>query len=338
MTNPEDELWSKLYRDIPNGSALTARIAFPEVSSEILAAIDSSCNRHFLIPIMDTDEEIIDNDSRGISVNSDSLKIRGESGNGSTSKYIDVMCMDKVGFDGFNLIGRQITEAITTGNASRAESVRRVLARWRYFWGKTPKNVLSKEQIIGLFGELWFLRFWLLPKFELKNVLESWSGPKGGRHDFEFGGRSIEVKATALVDGRKHWIHGIDQLIPPDDGILLFYSIKLREEANASRNLTDLVSDCREIININADALDLFENALALIGYSPMHEIEYGKIKFRVVDEALFEVNDSFPKLTSDMLINGCPSGVDRVEYQINLDGFEDCIIAKGPENFHWSN
>ena len=41
-------------------------------------------------------------------------------------------------------------------------------------------------------------------------------------------------------------------------------------------------------------------------------------------DEALFEVNDSFPKLTSDMLINGCPSGVDRVEYQINLDGFED--------------
>ena len=91
---------------------------------------------------------------RGISVNSKSLKTRGEAGNGSTSKYIDIMCMDKVGFDGFNLIGRQINEAITMGNASRAQSVRRVLARWRYFWGNLPKNILSNEQIIGLFDSV----------------------------------------------------------------------------------------------------------------------------------------------------------------------------------------
>ncbi|MEM0134537.1 MAG: PD-(D/E)XK motif protein [Thermoplasmatales archaeon] len=338
MTNPEDDLWLKLSKDIPSGSALTARIAFPDVSSEILAAIDSSCNRHFLIPIIDTDEEIIDNDSRGLRVNSNFLKTKGEGENASTLKYIDVKCMDRAGFDGFNLIGRQITEAVINGNASRAESVRRVLARWRYFWGNVPRNILSNEQIIGLFGELWFLRYWLLPRFEHKNVLESWTGPKGGRHDFEFRGLSIEVKGTALVEGRKHWIHGIDQLIPPDNGILLFYSIKLREEANASRNLPDLVRSCREIINANTDALDLFENALALIGYSPVHEIEYDKIKFRVIDEALFRVNDSFPKLTSDMLINGSPFGVDRVEYQINLDGFENCIIAKNPENFHLIN
>ena len=335
MTNSDDDTWSRLSADIPLGPALSARIAFPDVSAEVLAAIDSSGNRHFLIPIKDTDDVLIDNESRGISVNRRDLKTRGVNLNEHTSSYIDILCNDKTGFDVFNLIGHQITDAVSTGATTKAEAVRRVLARWRYFWGKVPKNVLSKEQIIGLFAELWFLRYWLLPKYESKIAISYWSGPKGGRHDFAFPGVSIEVKGTTLVEGRRHWINGLDQLLPPENGELLFFSLKLREESNGIRNLPELVRCCNEVLNEDVAALDYFENALASTGYSPVHDLEYGKINFRIVDEVLFQVNDNFPKLTSKMLVSGNPRGVERVEYQINLEGFEGCILSRKAEDFH---
>ncbi|MHB1811239.1 MAG: PD-(D/E)XK motif protein [Thermoplasmataceae archaeon] len=335
MTNHNEDIWSRLTRDAPAGAALTARIAFPEVSDEVLAAIDSSGNRHFLIPILDTDEKIVDNESRGLNINSKDLRTKGEIEGEKISKYIDIMCIDKAGFDGFNLIGYQMTEAVSVGTTTKAEAVRRVLARWRYFWGRIPKNILSKGQIIGLFAELWFLRYWLLPHYERKEVLRGWSGPRGGRHDFELPSHSIEVKGTVLVEGRIHWIHGLDQLLPPENGRLLFFSLKMREEANGLNNLPELVRSCSEFLNDNADDLDQFENALVSSGYSPVHDLEYEKIKFRIVDEILFRVNESFPKITSETLINGCPRGVEQLEYQINLDGFEECILARNPEDFY---
>lgn len=335
MTNPDEDVWSKLSKDIPSGSALTARIAFPDISDKILAAIDSLGNRHFLIPISDSDDVLIDNESRGINVNSDDLRIKGDNQSGRISRYLDVRCIDNAGFEGFNLIGHQITEAVSKGDTTKAEAVRRVLARWRYFWGKIPKTFLSREQIIGLFAELWFLRYWLLPRYDSKEVLRYWSGPRRGRHDFEFPGLSFEVKGTALVEGRRHWIHGLDQLLPPENGKLLFFSLKLREETGGVRNLPELVRSCIEVLTEDADALDYFENALASTGYSPVHDLEYERINFRVVDETLFEVGDHFPKITGKMLIGGTPSGVEYIEYQINLEGFEECILARRAEDFH---
>lgn len=334
MTNPEEEVWSKLSRDIPSGSEIIARLAFPDLSEVVLAAIDSSENRHFLIPILASEDGIIDNESRGISVITNDMRIKGTGQNGIISRYIDIMCVDRTWFDGFNLIGRQITEAVSVGVSTKAETVRKVLTRWRYFWGKVPKNLLSKEQIIGLFSELWFMKYWLFPSHEKRKVIDSWSGPRGGRHDFEFSNLSFEVKGTSIVEGRIHWIHGLDQLLPPEDGKLLFFSLKLREEKGGLTDLSEMVRSCGELLNEDLEALDRFENALASVGYSPVHDSEYERVKFRVVDDILYNVDANFPKITNKTLLNGNPAGVERVDYQINLDGFESCIVARGPKNF----
>ena len=335
MTKPEEEVWSKLSRDIPSGSEVTARPAFPDLSEVVLAAIDSSGNRHFLIPILASEDEIIDNESRGISVNTNDMRTKGVDQNGIITRYIDIMCVDRTGFEGFNLIGRQITEALLADVSTKAEAVRKVLNRWRYFWGKIPNNLLSKEQIIGLFSELWFMKYWLFLHHDKRKVIESWSGPQGGRHDFEFPNISFEVKGTSIVEGRIHWINGLDQLLPPEDGKLLFFSLKLREENNGLRDLSELVRSCGELLSEDLDALDRFESALASVGYSPAHDSEYERVKFRVIDEMLYNVDANFPKITNKILVNGNPAGVERVEYQINLDGFESCIVARAPENFH---
>src|SRR5687768_12514986 len=65
--------------------------------------------------------------------------------------------------------------------------------------------------------------------------------PFGARHDFEWQGKSIEIKTTVSTRGRIHKVNGIDQLRPPEHGELLFFSLRVREEASAANTLPKLV-------------------------------------------------------------------------------------------------
>jgi hypothetical protein len=51
-------------------------------------------------------------------------------------------------------------------------------------------------------------------------------------------------------------------------------------------------------------------------------------MRLRVVEEGLFQVRDDFPRLTGAQLTVGIPPGVERVEYEINLSGFDHLCIA----------
>jgi hypothetical protein len=331
MNSHDSEVWSHLYADPPHGDAFVARVAFPEISEVMLAAIDSYGNRHFLIPLSLSDEPLIDRSTRGLTVTSREMVVN----NGTAGiVYIDIECNDPAGHEGFDIVGRQIAELLKTEGLSRSEAVSRILARWRYFWGRLPKNVLNKEEIIGLFAELWFLRYWLLPYSETVSALRSWNGPHGARHDFEMPRVSVEVKGTVSVRGRRHWINGIDQLSPPMSGQLFLFSLKIREEGGAIITLPELVKSITQYISEEPDAMEIFENSLSLTGYSPVHEDEYGKMHFRVVDQLLFEVRDTFPRLTADTLHGGIPHGIETIEYEINLDGYDNLIISDKPGMF----
>ena len=88
---------------------------------------------------------------------------------------------------------------------------------------------------------------------------------------------------------------------------------------------------CREFLANDAQALSLFENALVQVGYSPAHEDEYAKVKYRVVEEGLFTVIEDFPRLLLTSFSAGLPAGVERVEYEVNLAGFAHLRIARNP-------
>ena len=77
-----------------------------------------------------------------------------------------------------------------------------------------------------------------------------------------------------------------------------------------------------------------FEAIEPHIGYSPAHEEEYAKMKLRIGDEGLFRVEENFPRPTQTSFAGGIPSGVERVEYEINLSGFKHLRVATKPEEF----
>ena len=325
MSHIAAEVWTRLETSRPTGENLTARLAVPELTDRLLCAIDAELERHLLVPLQADEQALRDTQSRGLSVETNELTVQGC----SPARYIDVTCHDAAGHAAFDLIGSEIAEALSHGGSSPADIVHRVLAKWRRFWGQLPRRVLSREEQLGLFAEMWFLSMWLAPKVGAGEATRRWRGPFSARHDFEWLGRSVEVKATTSTRGQIHRIHGIDQLAPPDSGDLLFFSLRLREEAGASNTLPGLVALCRQQVGMDDEALAQVEAGLAQVGYSLAHEEDYEKLRLRVVEEGLFVVDGRFPRVTLDCFKAGVPAGVERIEYEINLTGFTDLRIAR---------
>lgn len=323
------ETWAKLIR--PTGDKLVARLALSEVTSRLFCAIDANGNRHLLIALTDSDEEYNDSQSRGFVVNTKELSIRGS----KPERYLAIKCLDTGGYAILDLIGGDIASGLTDQNKQPAETVRRVLVKWRRFFGQIPQPIMSRDEQLGLFAELWFLAVWVIPKMGPEAIM-SWKGPWGSRHDFEWKNKSVEVKATTNTRGRIHRIHGIDQLEPPESGPLFLFSVRMREEVGAINNLPKIIDICRKKLLDAEDAIAYFENTLAQSGYSPVFEEEYAKFTLRIIDDVLFIVNDIFPKMTPASFSNNIPEGVERVEYEINLNSFNTLIVAGKPNDFQF--
>lgn len=324
MSGIESDVWERLSTTISMGESLTARVAMPGVTKRLLAALDSESRRHLLIPLLPDEIELRDDQSRGVSVTTRELVIHDH----SSGRYLDICCNDASGYNALDLIGGEIANGLIASSTTPAKLVELVLAKWRRFWGELPRQMLSREEQLGLFAELWFLSTWLATHIGLGAAVIRWRGPFGARHDFEWPSRSIEVKATTSVRGRVHHINGLDQLAPPENGGLMLFSLRLREEAGASNTLPSLIAICRSQLETEPDNLDRFETALAQANYSPAYEVEYAKLKLRVVEEGLFRVEQDFPRITAASFEPGLSSGVERVEYEINLGGCNHLLIA----------
>lgn len=330
MKRPDSPEWEKLEAERPVGEIYVARCGFAEITDVVLAAIDSSGSRHFLIPLESTDDFIQDRRSRGISVNVKNLHIRGDSREPSELRYIDIRLEEDSEREMFDIIGRQIALTLRQENRPRSDSVRAVLARWRHFWGTATSSALSREEVVGLFSELWFMTRWILPVAS-SVLVYGWRGPSGGRHDFEWKNASVEVKGTTVTEGIKHWVNGMDQLAPPDNGRLYLFSLKMREENGATNTLPGMIRSCMQMIGDDVELAEFVEETIARTGYSPAHDDIYERLKFRVTDEALYEVRGRFPRITSASFPEGEPNGVERIQYQINLEGYDDLIVATKP-------
>lgn len=322
------ETWRRLSADRVAGGLLRARRATPESGDRLLAALDADGNRHLIVQLACGEADFEDRQSRGLIVTTMEYSLPEQ----PPGRYLDIVCQDASGHAAFDVIGGEIAGILAASEQSAVEIVIQVLAKWRRFWGLQPRIMLSREEQIGLFAEVFFLTVWLVPKAGVREAVARWRGPLGARHDFEWVGRSVEVKATTSTRGRIHRINGLEQLQPPQTGDLLFFSLRLREERGASSTLPGIIAACRDLLRGDAAAWDSFEHLLARTGYSPVHEAEYAEHSWRVVEEGLFRVEGDFPRVTPSDFATGVPVGIERVEYEINLVAAGSHLVAASAE------
>jgi len=320
-------VWKTLAERLPAGERLVAKIAFVDLSQRLYCALDAQGYRHLLILLDEEEASLTDVQSRGVFAVTRDLVIEGR----DPQKYIDIQCRDAGGYPVFDLLAYEVA-VLLDRNIAPATATSRTLAKWRRFWGREPGNILNRKQQIGLFAELWFMSEWLIPISGAESV-KWWRGPFGDRNDFETEKFSVEVKATTSQRGRIYHINGLDQLETPPSGRLYFYAMRLRETSLEGENLVKVVTSLKATLAEFPDVLDHLEDGLFATGYSDLHGEEYKDLQFEIAEECLFDVRDGFPRLCGKQI--KVPPGVERVEYEINLDTFDDLILAKQPSEWN---
>jgi hypothetical protein len=291
---------------------------------QIVAGVDSYGQRHILVKL---DEEMPDppeQRTRGLS-----LRVRNLAEPGADQgRYIDIECHEAAGHAALGVIGNEIIEAVASESHDPGAAVSRVVSRWRRFWGQIPQSLLSVQEQVGLFAELWFLLTWLASHLPLSQAVSRWRGPLGARHDFESTGISFEVKASMAARGPAHRIHGLTQLEPPESGDLFLFSLHVRNEDGATNSLPAIVRRGQQLAAADLAVAERLEDLLAKAGYSASHEAEYEKLRLRIVAEGMYRVSGDFPRLVRTSFPGGVPGGVDGIEYDINLGGFGHLLVA----------
>jgi hypothetical protein len=328
IRTPSD-VWRRLAsRDITE-DALIADQAIPDKPGRLLAGVDRLGRRHYLVKLEPDEQPLDDAKSRGLEIATRDLSpVDGEKG-----RYIDIVCLQPAGHDVFDALGGELAAILAVATEQPAIVAKRVIAKWRQFWLAPVGPSLGREEQLGLFAELWFLTFWLVPVVGVIRALKAWRGPHGSRHDVEMSGISFEVKASTSRSIRSHEIHGIDQLAWPDGGQLFLYSAVLADEGGGTNTLPGIVSRLRDLASADDEATVVLESGLSAVGYSAT-SIEDLDLRIRVVDELLYRVDQGFPRIVRGSFHSGnVPSGVGMISYSIHLSGAERLIVARRPED-----
>lgn len=173
-------------------------------------------------------------------------------------------------------------------------------------------NSVTRQEAMGLFGELTFLKEMLITSNDYKSTLQGWRRPDRSTHDFDYGQIGYEIKATGLST-KSITIQNENQLdkLNHDTLYLVCYRIECFPSTtkNSIKELTTNIS-----FLLNSPILE--DELLEKVG----QELEEFKFEITPQFKIINDVNDSFPKLTSES-INENLSGV---KYDVSMSYIEE--------------
>lgn len=209
--------------------------------------------------------------------------------------------------------------AATSVAESGEEALSRMVVRtWR--WHRLLRSGrdgrLSREEQMGLIGELLVLEQHLMPVVGAADGVRAWVGPVGDPRDFRIGSIGVEAKArTPLAPGIR--ISSAEQLDSTDAARLFLHVADVGEaaaEADAGETVADVVRRVHDAVAArDLSAVGDFEDRLSAVGFE--WSDDYSDYRWMITDTSVFEVVAGFPRLTP----SGIPSGVHEVRYGIDV-------------------
>jgi hypothetical protein len=186
------------------------------------------------------------------------------------------------------------------------------LVRWQKFLGKSSRGLLSDEEVRGLYCELCFLQERLLSRYGAE-AINYWHGPSGYPQDFAIGTTLFEVKSHMAGSPPVVAISSAEQLWHTT-GELFLVVYTLGEGPKALEGAFSLRQRVDQVRQFLPDTLlDVFEDRLIELGYTD--HPEYDKHHYVVSQPDIFQVIETFPRITSDAVL----LGVCKVRYAVEL-------------------
>ena len=192
-------------------------------------------------------------------------------------------------------------------------------SQWRKMFLSSKVHLLTESEIMGLIGEILFLKNDLSKRIGLSAALKSWSGQELTHKDFSFGDSWAEVKTISRgVTGVK--ISSLEQLDSPKDGELVVWSLE-RMGANFNGvSLNKLILETRNLFTPGEER-DNFLAKVAIQGYE--YNDYYDNFVYEISNCVRYRVSDNFPRLTHSLI----PPAVTKASYELALTELTPFII-----------
>lgn len=188
------------------------------------------------------------------------------------------------------------------------------IERWQELLKRKRNEVLTRQAIIGLVGELLFLRDAIMPHLPPHVAVTSWRGSHRDEQDFAIGSWIAEIKTQLSTADQFIKISSEAQLDTTSGPIALVHQTisSVSESDPAAVTLNGLVASIRSLLLASGPAaIDIFEAGLIAAGYETRPE--YEEESWLPITRRIFEIADGFPRLVPEIL----PPGVQNVSYRV---------------------
>lgn len=189
---------------------------------------------------------------------------------------------------------------------------------------KKSKNPFSLEKAKGLFGELYFLKKYMLEVYGVENSIRAWSGPDMYSKDFAISDHWYEIK-TISAHSNAVKISSIQQLASDYVGHLIV--VTTDEMADTFSGKDSSINELIQfIISEIADdnVKDEFLEKLSNIEYDMCDEL--GDKKYQVLKMYKYIVDDKFPILRESDIKS---KAISNISYELVLKLLDDFLEVK---------
>ncbi|WP_418791785.1 PD-(D/E)XK motif protein [Phosphitispora sp. TUW77] len=198
--------------------------------------------------------------------------------------------------------------------ANLRKKLSEALERWRRFFLLRDSIKLTREEQLGLFGELWVLRSMLLNDVGLQ-AIACWKGPYHEVFDFSLNNMSIEVKATAASMPYKAFISNEMQLNDQlAGGTLVLCFVAVQPSDTSGETLGDVVKGIEDCIGIDETACSVFKDKIFGCGLGKPYIDNYAT-RYIIKEHEYFNVKEGFPRILGEDV----PNGLGDISYSLEI-------------------
>lgn len=242
-----------------------------------------------------------------------------------SKKFLLILLLNKQHKDIFSTLCEDLIFGVSDVSTEQTlvEKLLERLAKWQSLFEKVGKQGLSDEAQRGLYGEIYFLRFFLTNNSNKNYCVKSWLGPEKSIQDFQYSNWAVEVKTTHGNNHQKIHITSERQL---DDSIIekiFLFHLSLDVRVGNGESLNIIIDEVSELLNDNTMASNLFKLKLLESGYYDIHKPLYDERGYTIRQENIYRVTGNFPRITENQI----PIGVGDVRYSIVLSESEEWRI-----------
>lgn len=203
-----------------------------------------------------------------------------------------------------------------TEDSDGYQSIIKRFFQWKRMFVASKKDYLTEPEIMGLIGEILFMRDFLSEEVGISKALECWSGQELTHKDFSREHTWYEVK-TIGRSNQNVKISSLEQLDSDNEGELVVLTLERMSPAYKGISLNRLIIDTIDKF-VSEDDKNIFLTKVALQGYE--YNNYYDDYVYELCSVVRYLVDERFPKLTRKNI----PLAIRKASYDISLTDIKE--------------